>query len=55
MSVDNNFFLIFWENILYISCLSFDDIVFFVFNPLYSDVFSHTYKYNKDGIAHYIF
>ena len=34
-------------------CLVF--IVAFVFNSLYSDGMSHTDKYNKDGIAHYIF
>ena len=26
-----------------------------MFNPLYSDGFSHTDSYNKDGIVHYIF
>ena len=26
-----------------------------IFNPLYSDGYSHTDTYNKDGIAHYTF
>ena len=27
----------------------------YLFNPLYSDGFSHLYKYDKDGTIHYIY
>ena len=34
-------------------CPTFDIVT--KFNPLYSDGFSHTYRYNKYGIAHCVF
>ena len=32
-----------------------DKMTKYLFNPLYSDGFSHLYKYDKDGTIHYIY